>query len=364
MDMSVNGPQKMGNLIIEEVWYEGADALYEGEGVCYNTDYGTAANFDGRRCNRVERPSASNSQAFAGVCERDYSAKAAGQRIRIAVPGSKGANIALAVDTVLDTGLLSFTVAGRYDKGATDGLQTEAGRFYTGKYKGRGSAIPRQTVTAVLESSMTGAWSLAADGITLTVSDTTGLAAGDTVVILGGADDATDTLKPGKYTISSITNSTVLVLTSSAQSVTAGGTSALTCTGYAYTGNPRCQADLLTGDECGGVEFISVPNAGGDTNPYMVGGVSYVCGGLTLAADAEVELAQGVLPGDTKAFILLGTLTTSDFVVDLVTAGIQQDGSTALAEINAFDAAGDACYLVFNGATWHTLDLVGGATQA
>ena len=167
---------------------------------------------------------------------------------------------------------------------------------------------------------------------------------------------------PGKYTVASITSGTVLVLASSAITGTAGA--ALTCTGYAYTGNPTALCDLLDGDESGGVEFLSPPNAGDAGLSYMVGGVSYVCGGVTLAADVDVDLAQGTLPGETKAFICLGTLTTSDFTVDLVTAGIQQDGSTALAEINAIDAAADACYLVFNGAKWHTLDLVGGATQA
>jgi hypothetical protein len=36
----------------------------------------------------------------------------------------------------------------------------------------------------------------------------------------------------------------------------------------------------------------------------------------------------------------------------------------ALAEVNAIDAAADAVYLQFNGAKWHTQDVVGGATEA
>ena len=353
-------PIQDGNAVRESVWYGGVDALYEGEAVCFNTDYGTATSFDGNRANRVERPSTSNNQSFAGVAARDYSANSGGQFVEINCPGSRGVNIALGVDTVLDTGLLSFCVNGKNDIGTQTG--TDGGRFFTGKFPGRGSAIPRQTVTAVLESSMAGAWSLATDGITLPVASTTGLAAGDTVVLLGGADDGTGSIVAGKYTIDSVTNATVLVLTATAVDTTPGG--ALTATGYAYTGNPKCQADLLTGDECNGIEFINLPNAGGDSQPYMVRGVSYVNGGVTLAADAEVELAQGTLPGEQKVFLLQGTLTGYDFVVDLATAGIDQDGSTALAEINAIDAAADGCYLVFNGAVWHTLDLVGGATQA
>jgi hypothetical protein len=362
MDASLNGHRAGSNVIVEWVQYDGTDALFEGEAVCYNTDRGTATEFDARRGNHVERPSTSNNKAFAGVVARNYSAKSTGQLIEIYTPGSKGVKIALGVDTVIGTGLLTFCVAGKYNVGASTGLATDAGRFYTGKYLGRGSAIPRQTVTALLEASMTGAWSLATDGVTLTVADTTGLAAGDTVVLLGGADDGTGTVKPGKYTISSVTNGTVLVLTASAVDVTPTG--ALTCTGYAFTGNPTCQADLLTGDESGGVEFINLPNAGGDTMPYMVGGVSYVNGGVTLAADAEVELAQGSLTGEQKMFLLLGNLTTSDFIVDLVSAGLKIDGSTTLAEIATIDDTGDGVFLIFGGAKWHTVDLLVGATEA
>lgn len=358
---SVDGHIKDGRGILAMVWYEGTDALYQGEGVCYNTDYGTATDADGRRCNRVERPTAANNRAFAGVAVRNYSAKAGGQFVEVFEPGSKCVPVALGVDTVIDTGLITFAVAGRYNIGVSYGLKTDAGRFHTGKFKGRGSAIPRQTKTALLEASMTGAWSLATDGVTLTVVSTTGLAAGDTVVLLGGEDDGTGTVKPGKYAISSITDATTIVLATSAVDVTPG--SAATCTGYAYTGNPTALCDLLTGDESGGVEFLNLPNAGGDDMPYMTGGVSYVCGGVTLAADADVELAQGTFVGEMKAFHVLGTLTTSDFVVDLVTAGIQIDGSTALAEFVAGDAAGEYCIAEFHGARWFAYD-ISGMTQA
>ena len=96
---------------------------------------------------------------------------------------------------------------------------------------------------------------------------------------------------------------------------------------------------------------------------YMVGGVSYVVGGLTLAEDAEVEFAQGTLPGEKKCFICLGTLTSYAFVIDLATAGISIDGSTTLNEIQGIDAADDAAYLQFQGGLWHTQDVVGGATE-
>ena len=355
MNGSNNGYLGKANLITAMVWYAGTDALKKGVGLCYNTDYGTATAVDASRGNRVERPSSSNNMAFAGVTARDYIARSTGQFVEIYCPGSRGVDVAVAVDTVINTGLLTFTA----------GTGTEAGRFYTGKYKGRGSAVPRQTVTALLEGGMTGGTISvdATDGVTVTVASSASMAADDVLVIVGGEGDGTGVLVPGRYTIASITDATTVVLSSTCLSTLSSGD--ITLTAYVLDGaNPTCQCDLLTGDESGGVEFISPLNAGNAAQTYMVGGVSYVCGGITIAADVDVDLAQGTLPGETKAFILLGTLTTSDFTVDLVTAGIQQDGSTALAEINAIDAAGDGCYLVFNGAKWHTLDLVGGATQA
>jgi len=366
MDKSLNSPLKDSNRIIEWVWYEGTDALYEGEPVCYNTDYaGDGVTYaEARRGSHVERPTASNNTAFAGVAARNYSAKSTGQFIEINCPGSKCVRVALGVDTVINTGILTFTVAGRYDVGASTGLKTDC-RFYTGKYRGRGSAIPRQTVTAVLLAGMTGGWSLANDGVTITATGAAaaGVAAGDTVVLLGGADDATDTVVPGKYTVSSVGTNTIVISSSAGAATTP--TSACTCTGYAYTGNPTAICDLLDGEESGGVEFINLPNAGGDNQPYMVGGLSYVCGGVTLTNDAECELAPGVLPGDKKAFAVLGTLTGNTFVVDLATTnGIKLDGSSALAEINAMDAAADACYLEFHGVRWFTQDITGGTAEA
>ena len=362
MDTSINAHEKLADAISKRVWYEGTDALKQGEGVCYNTDYGTATAADARRSNRVERPSVSNNRAFAGVAARSYTASSTGQLIEIYVPGSKSVPVALGVDTVIDTALITFTVKGRYDIGVETGLGTEAGRFVAGRYRGRGSAIPRQTVTALLEASMTGGWLLAADGVTLTVVATAGLAAGDTVVIVGGEDDGTDAVVPGKYTISSITSPTVLVLTASAYDTGALGANATgQLTGYAYTGNPTALCDLLDGEESGGVEFMSVPNAGVVGMPYMASGLTYICGTQTIAADVDVTFAQLTAgePFIRTGFICLGTLTTSVFTLDLATNGIQMDGSTALAEVVAFNAAGEAWFGTWKGYRWFTEDFSG-----
>jgi hypothetical protein len=350
MDNSLNGHVAQGNRKVEWVWYSGTDAIKEGEAVCYNTDFGTATAANARRGNYVERPSTSNNNAFAGVAARDYAAQSGGQFIEINVPGSKGVMVALGVDTVIDTGILTFQVGGG----------SAAGRFVKAGYIGRGSIVPRQTVTAVLEASMTGAWSLATDGITLTVVSTAGLAAGDTVVLLGGEDDGTGAVVAGKYTIASITNGTVLVLTSTALTATAAG--AALCTGYAYTGNPKCLADMMDGEESGGVQFVVPPNTGGAAvmGTYMSGGVTYILGGITVGtADANGALADGAYLGQKKGFYCLGTLTTNDVKVTPATAGLQdkvldaidtgaQGDPLALASVT-FDAAAERIYLVWWG---------------
>ncbi len=360
MDASINAHYSLSDHIKKMVWYSDSDKLFLGEAVCYNSDYGTATDATAQRANRVERPTVTNHRDFAGVADRTYSAKSGGQFIEIYCPGSKAVPVALGVDTVIGTSILTFAVKGKYNIGASTGLGTEAGRFHNGVYRGRGSAIPRQTVTALLEDMSLGTWSIAADGVTLTVTDSSDMTAGDTVVMLGGEDDGVGTVIPGKYEISSITSGTVIVLTTSCVDAT---TTALTCTGYIYTGNPTAICDLLDGDESGGIEFLNLPNAGTADMPYMPYGKSYICGGITLDADADVDLANGVTYGDKKCFVLLADLGTNDFTVDLDTNGIQRDGSSALTEILTIDDATDGVFFEFFGTVWHCMDLRVGATE-
>lgn len=136
MDASINAPKKSPKLIVEWVWYEGIDALGEGEAVSYNNDIGPAAEVDGRRHNHVERPGAgTKTHEFAGVAARNYSAEAGGQLIEIYIPGSRGVKVRL--DTgeaaTIGTGTLTFA---------------SGGKFAAGTHYGRGSAIPRQTAGA------------------------------------------------------------------------------------------------------------------------------------------------------------------------------------------------------------------------
>ena len=319
MDKSVNAPVQSENAITTAVWYTGTDAIKKGEAFCHDVTNGTLTAVNGCRHNYVTRPTSANAGAFAGVAASDVYASPTGSLVMLNVPGSKGVSVALGVDTVANVGMLTFQVGG--GNGA-------AGRFVKAGFAGRGSIIPRQTVTAVLESSMTGAWSLATDGKTLTVVATAGLAAGDSVILLGGEDDGTGAIVPGKYTIASITSATVLVLTASAVTATPAG--ALTCTGYAFTGNPTCQADLLDGDESCGVDFVAPPATGAaDAMTFRNAGFTYICGGLTIAsAVANGALAEGTYPGAKKGFGGLGTLTTNGVTITPASTGYLINGAT------------------------------------
>lgn len=350
-DRSVNAPVQSPNVITAWVWYSGIDGVRKGEAFCYDVSTGTSTEYDGKRHNYVTRPEAVNAGAFAGVAARNYPPSGTGNLVEIYLPGSQGVEIALGADTVINTGLLTFQVGG--GNGA-------AGRFVKAGFAGRGSAVPRQTVTAVLESSMTGGWSLATDGKTLTVVSTAGISAGDTVILLGGEDEGSGkAIVPGRYTVASITSDTVLVLNASA--VAEAPAAALTCTGYAFTGNPTCQADLLEGEESGGVEFVSPPNTGAaDAMTYMPSGVTYILGGITIGtAAANGALANGAVFGQKKGFYCLGTLTTNDATVTPATAGLQNTVTDAIETAGngaplalvsaAFDAANEFLFLVWYG---------------
>lgn len=134
---AINAYEKQARTFSEWVWYETNAVLSEGEAVCYNWDYGTATAADGRRLNRVETPSTTNAQWFAGVAARDYAAVSGGQLIEINNPGSV-CNILCGkdTDTVVGTGLLTFDV--------TTGFK---GEFRYEGLSGAGSAQPLQTTT-------------------------------------------------------------------------------------------------------------------------------------------------------------------------------------------------------------------------
>jgi len=118
------------------VWFGGSTALYKGMGVCYNSDYGTAATREPSRRNRVELPSTSNNQHFAGVAAHNYSAVTGGQMIEIYPPGSVCDVYLYGPSVTVNSGRVTCQAGGTY-----------AGYFTrTGGFAGEGSAVPLQTI--------------------------------------------------------------------------------------------------------------------------------------------------------------------------------------------------------------------------
>ncbi len=139
---ALNAYEKQCSAVSQHVWFMGTGALLEGQAVCFNWDFGTAGDADCRRFNRVEPPSITNAQFFAGVAARDYSANANGatrpQLIEIYGPGSlcNVLGISSAGDTVIGVGRLTFEI--------TSAVATNGTFRYSG-LAGEGSCIPMQT---------------------------------------------------------------------------------------------------------------------------------------------------------------------------------------------------------------------------
>lgn len=196
---SINGPIDLGFQIKQTVWFAGTTAILEGQGLCYDWDYGTDATKEPSRGARVEVPAILNAPYFAGVATQAYSAKSTGQFIDIFLPGSV-CNIYSAFNNVIGVGVSTFEVGTGGDA---------AGSFGRGGFPGRGSATPLQTIDR-----STPGLCLAylhdgpqSGGIEVVTPPTTGTAitlmVGGVTYLIGtvaiGSADATFTLADGTY---------------------------------------------------------------------------------------------------------------------------------------------------------------------
>lgn len=147
MNGSINAPINKANATKATVWFGGTTALLEGQGLCYNFDYGTAAGTrEGSRRNRVELPTTANSLHFAGVATQAYFASTTGRMIEIYVPGSV-CNILCYADVVIGVGIITCEAGNAL--GAT-----YAGYFSRAGFQGEGSAVPLQTVSAASSAAL------------------------------------------------------------------------------------------------------------------------------------------------------------------------------------------------------------------
>ncbi len=143
------------------------------------------------------------------------------------------------------------------------------------------------------------------------------------------------------------------------------GTFEVTYPGFAGRGTARVMqtrtgaglilAELSGGPESGLVETIQAVSA--TAVPMMLGGRTLITGSITIATDSTDTLANGTYQGQMKAIILIGALTTQDYVVT-VTAGEQLDGTTDLGSME-FDGALDESVLQFLGSKWRLVQNAG-----
>lgn len=323
------------------VWFDSSLAIKRGEGVCYDVVEGTAGDVVGKRNNYVIKPSTAGAIHFAGVAAKDYAARTGGQQIVIHEPGSV-CQVALGVNTTINSGIVTCRSGG-----------ADVGRFSAVGFPGRGSAVPLQTKTALVETAVLDGGGTVS-GTTLT--DTGAFAsttAGDLVYLLGGAVAATGDAGPvaGIYKVSSVTSDNAVVLDS------APGDGVVSY--YILQGNPRCLAYLLDGQESGLQEWINpIDNVAVECSRF---GVSHIGGGgITMGADSTSTAITPAYPGILKGFHAHGAITTSEYKVPVV--GIQSDGSSSLATLE-FDAADESALLMGMVQDWLCLRAKG-ATEA
>lgn len=107
--------------IRKRVWCSETGALSRGMAMCYYRSYGTAANAEESRDNRVKLPDSTNHLDFAGVLDRDYPANANGQWVEIHEPGSVTYVLADAATTLGNYGGFRANDAGSLSTAGTPG---------------------------------------------------------------------------------------------------------------------------------------------------------------------------------------------------------------------------------------------------
>lgn len=333
------------------VWFPGSTAIKKGMGLCYDLDIagsgsGQAATDGwGRRGNSVAVPDTTNNLAFAGVATQNYSAKTNGQMIDIWIPGGL-AEVAVGLATTVNSTRLTCSVN-----------TADAGRFTLQGLSGRGTALALQTKARadggdIAFSSLDGSAVTSWSSPSLTITKTgigTACGFGDStidptefrVVILGGAttlDSSTAVATKGEYAV---------VTAPTADTITIATNIGTLCSVTLYVIKntyPTVLCYLEDGEESG-LQEVLTPKTN-TAIQSMVNGTTFLCGGLTMAADSTATLADGTFEGQKKAFLCLGTLTTQDYLIT-VTSGLNAAG-TALSTIE-LDAAGEFGVLYWHG---------------
>jgi len=100
--------------------------------------------------------------------------------------------------------------------------------------------------------------------------------------------------------------------------------------------------------------------SGGSVDVLLGSGACVKIPANDIAVSQVLALADGESFGQRLHVLCEGTAAgVGKTVLTLANAGIQIDGSTALASIT-YDAAGEESFLQWNGLKWHLMDNVGG----
>ena len=354
--------------IVQDFVYHGTTALKRGYGMCFDLDYLTTTTgqtatdpWGARGLKEVAVPSASNANRFAGVVMNDLPADANGTAkiIRLAMPGGC-AMVAQRVISTAGLGRITCVV----DSTAGDGL---SGLFAYGGLPGRGSAVPLQTLAAATSGDLAIS-NLAGSAVGVYASGT-----GLTTITLTGAGTAmgylTAAVDASGYECTVLDGATAATGAVRANTGIYPVYQAVTADTFTVTGDTGdfplticlTKKDLLKlvyledGEESGLSEYVTPSNGAARQFILNQGGTTFVVGGgITCAGDSTVNtLADPITIGGShgavkKAFNVLSTITTSDYIVT-VTSGIKaSDTTTQLATI-VLDTAADEVVLAWHG---------------
>lgn len=217
----------------KKVFYTGSDAVVAGYGCCYDRDYGTATDNDGKRDARVALPDNTNNNSFAGVFAKSYAAKTGGQWVTIYVPGSICQIYVDASTTISETNYLTCQIggggSGTFDVGSAGGLmgrgtarimqtRTGAGLVLAELIDGQESGLV-ETITPVDNTAvpmMVGGVTLITGGITLGTGNSTASLANGTHVGQRKRIECLGTLTTNDYVVSATSSNITAQATSPA----------------------------------------------------------------------------------------------------------------------------------------------------
>lgn len=358
---------------VGEFLYYGTAALKRGYGMCFDMDYylsgstaaeiviARAANSGDKGMKVVAVPSATNANRFAGVLMNNVKANPLGKGVlvQLALPGGC-AEIAQRVISTCGVGRVTCVV----DRTAGQGL---SGMFGWGGLNGRGSAVPLQTLAAATLGDLaltnstgvaTGVYS-AATGLTTVTLAGAGTALGYSsaaidasayeMTVLGGATAATGVTRctPGVYPVYQATGANTFTVV--------GNTGDGAMTTFLTKKDLLTLAYLEDGSESGLSEYVVPITAAAQQFVLNQGGTTFICGGITIAADCTVNtLADPITlggngEGTKKAFCQLGVTTTSDYIVTVTSGIVNSDTTTTMATIVMQNAVAAEIVLEWHG---------------